>query len=55
MQSNTQKEGKIANKYKFSTSQVWLAAVRNKSNENGKDEKTVAKITDYWKTEWMKE
>jgi len=52
MQSNTQKEGKIANKHKFSKSKLWLAAVRKKSNENGKDENTVTKITDYWKEEW---
>lgn len=51
MQSNTQKEGKIAHKYKFSTSQFSLAAVRRKFNENGKDENTVTKITDYWKAE----
>jgi hypothetical protein len=46
MHSNTQKEGKIANKNKLSSSQIRLAAVRRKFNENGKDESTVTKITD---------
>jgi hypothetical protein len=46
MQSNKQKEGKIANKYKLSTSQFRLAAVRKKFNEDGKGKNTVTEIAD---------
>jgi len=46
MHSNTQNEGKIANKNKLSTSQISLAAVKKKFSKNGKDESTLTKFTD---------